>query len=129
MAFEAIEVQGGARSPQELMELFAAGVHAADVDGLVRLYEPDAVFESAPGVVARGHGEIRGALEQMLSLGPRLQVTPVQVLVAGDVALVVNEWTMTGTAPDGAVVERGGKSADVVRRQPDGSWLVLVDRP
>jgi ketosteroid isomerase-like protein len=65
----------------------------------------------------------------MLSLGPRLQVTPVQVLVAGDVALVVNEWTMTGTAPDGAVVERGGKSADVVRRQPDGSWLVLVDRP
>jgi ketosteroid isomerase-like protein len=53
----------------------------------------------------------------------------VEVLRADDVALVVNEWTMTGTAPDGSEVRQGGRSSDVVRRQPSGGWLVLVDKP
>ena len=53
----------------------------------------------------------------------------VQVLQADDVALVVNEWTMTGIAPDGSEIHRGGRSADVVRRQRDGTWLVVVDKP
>jgi ketosteroid isomerase-like protein len=53
----------------------------------------------------------------------------VQVLRADDIALVINEWTMTATAPDGSEVRQGGRSADVVRRQPSGAWLVLVDKP
>jgi ketosteroid isomerase-like protein len=42
---------------------------------------------------------------------------------------VINEWTMTGTAPDGSEVRQGGLSDDVVRRQPNGTWLVLIDHP
>jgi ketosteroid isomerase-like protein len=53
----------------------------------------------------------------------------VQVLQADEVALVVNEWNLTGTGPDGNEVRQGGRSADVVRRQLDGSWLILVDKP
>lgn len=56
-------------------------------------------------------------------------VNPGQVLVAGDVALVQNDWSMTGTAPDGSTVTQGGRSADVVRLQADGNWRVLIDRP
>jgi ketosteroid isomerase-like protein len=48
---------------------------------------------------------------------------------AGDVALVVNRWSLRGTEPDGAPVEMRGSSADVLRRQADGTWLVLVDDP
>ena len=66
---------------------------------------------------------------ELLALRPRLDVTPVQVLRADDIALVVNDWTMTGTGPDGSPVRQGGRSADVVRRQTDGTWLVLVDKP
>ena len=56
-------------------------------------------------------------------------VNPGQVLVAGDVALVQNDWSMTGTASDGSTVTQGGRSADVVRRGVDGTWRVLIDRP
>ena len=52
-----------------------------------------------------------------------------QVLVAGDVALVVNDWVLTGAAPDGSAVRQTGRSADVVRKQPDGRWLVVIDKP
>ena len=36
---------------------------------------------------------------------------------------------MTGIAPDGSLVQDGGYSADVFRRQSDGRWLILIDHP
>jgi ketosteroid isomerase-like protein len=47
---------------------------------------------------------------------------------AGGVALVVNRWSLRGQGPEGPV-EMGGRSADVLRRQGDGSWRVLIDDP
>lgn len=116
-------------TPEALMRSFTDRVHAGDLDGLVALYEPAAVFEPQPGVVVEGRQAIRQALAELLALRPTMVVETVQVLRADDVALVINEWTMTGTAPDGSEVRQGGRSADVVRRQPSGAWLVLVDKP
>jgi uncharacterized protein (TIGR02246 family) len=119
----------GPTTPEALMTRFRDNLHAGDLDALVDLYEPEAVFEPEPGVVVHGHDEIRAALAPFLAVSPTMVVEPRQVLVTGDVALVVNDWSLTGTAPDGQPVSRSGQSADVVRRQPDGSWKVLVDRP
>lgn len=116
-------------TPEALMRSFTDRVHAGDLDGLVALYEPAAVFEPQPGVVVEGRQAIRQALAALLALRPTMVAETVQVLRADDVALVINEWTMTGTAPDGSEVRQGGRSADVVRRQPSGAWLVLVDKP
>jgi uncharacterized protein (TIGR02246 family) len=116
-------------TPEALMRTFSARLNAGDLDGLVALYEPAAVFEPQPGVVVHGQAAIRDALDQLLALGPTITADTVQVLAGGDVALVVNEWAMTGTGPDGTAVRQGGRSADVVRRQPDGRWLVVVDKP
>ena len=117
-------------SPGAHADTFTNLVHARDLDGLVALYEPSAVFEPQPGIVVQGHAAIRrGARPSCSPFGPTITAETVQVLRAGDIALVVNEWTMTGTAPDGAAVRQGGRSADVLRRQPDGRWLVVVDKP
>ena len=116
-------------TPEALMRTFTDRVHAGDLDGLVALYEPAAVFEPQPGVVVEGHEAIRQALAELLALRPTMVAETVEVLRADDVALVINEWTMTGTAPDGSEVRQGGRSADVVRRQPGGGWLVLIDHP
>jgi uncharacterized protein (TIGR02246 family) len=116
-------------TPEALMRTFTACVASADLDALLDLYEPDAVFEPQPGVVVTGYADIRAALGQLLALEPKMEANTVQVLRRGDIALVVNEWTMTGTAPDGTEVGQGGRSADVVRQQPDGSWRVVIDKP
>jgi len=116
-------------TPEALMRCFTERLNAGDLDGLVVLYEPSAVFEPQPGIVVQGHAAIRQALGELLAIGPTISAETVEVLAAGDVALVINEWAMTGTAPDGTEVDQGGRSADVVRRQPDGGWLVVVDKP
>lgn len=116
-------------TPEALMPTFSARLNAGDLDGLVALCEPDAVVEPQPGVVVHGQAAIRDVLAHLLALGPTITADTVQLLAAGDIALVVNEWAMTGTAPDGTELREGGRSADVVRRQPDGRWLVVVDKP
>ena len=52
-----------------------------------------------------------------------------KVFQVDNIALVHANWEMTGTAPEGSPINTGGKSADVMRRQPDETWLVLIDNP
>jgi uncharacterized protein (TIGR02246 family) len=119
-----------ASSPEHLMSLFAERAAAGDVDGLLALYEPDAVFEPQPGISLRGPAEIRAALDGFAAMRPRIEYTgAVGVVVVDDIALVSNTWTMTAQLPDGGSHRDGGVSADVLRRQDDGSWLILIDQP
>ncbi|MEN9646412.1 MAG: hypothetical protein RL238_3081 [Actinomycetota bacterium] len=119
-----------AQNPTMLMKLFAARAASGDPAGLLDLYELDAVFEPAPRVLLRGHDEIAPALVELTATRPAIEYAgEPEVVIVDDIALVSNTWTLTATLPDGTVVRQGGLSADVVRRQPDGSWLVLIDQP
>jgi uncharacterized protein (TIGR02246 family) len=119
----------GPRTPEDLLQRFGRHVGEGDLDRLMALYEPDAVFAPAPGVFHIGKDAIRGALAGMLALSPTLETRVLEVHTAADTALAIVDWTMRGTAPDGSAVNQGGRSADVLRRQPDGTWRVLIDRP
>ena len=110
---------------QELGDRLSAG----DVDGAVALYEENATFAVRPDEVVCGGEAIRAALAQFAALEPRMEGEKVKVLEAGDTALVVNRWTLRGTTPDGQALEMAGTSADVLRRQDDGRWLVAIDDP
>lgn len=118
-----------ARTPAEAIELFADALNHGDLEAAMQLYEPQAVFAPQPGQVVTGHAGIREALAGFLSLKPTITGQLQKVLQAADTALVVNQWTLKGTQPDGSPVQLAGTSADVVRRQPDGTWLVAVDDP
>ena len=116
-------------TPAALMRCFAGCLNDADLDGLMALYVPLAAFEPQPGVVVHGHAAIRDALDDLLRTKPTIVADVAQVLAAGDTALVVNEWVLTGTAPDGTSIRQQGRSTDVVRLHSDGRWLVVIDKP
>lgn len=119
-----------ATSPAHLMRLFADRAAQADIDGVMALYETDAVFQPEFGVQLVGHDQIRAGLSQFLALNPKIRyVGEPDVILVGDTALVANVWEMAGVAPDGTTVSDRGTSADVVRRQSDGRWLVVIDQP
>jgi uncharacterized protein (TIGR02246 family) len=119
----------GATSPQQLITQISEHLNGGDLEALLGLYEPGAAFVPEPGVVVAGRDAIRGALERILALSPTLSGEVQQVVETDDVALVSNRWRLEGTGSDGGRVEMSGVSADVVRRQPDDSWRVLIDDP
>jgi uncharacterized protein (TIGR02246 family) len=115
-------------TPEAVIRRFSALLNERDVDGALALYEAEAMFVAEPGTSVSGTEEIRAALERFAALEPELGGEIELVREAGGVALVVNRWSLRGSGPEGPV-EIAGRSADVLRRQADGSWRVLIDDP
>ncbi|MEV6299125.1 nuclear transport factor 2 family protein [Actinoplanes sp. NPDC051861] len=105
--------------PEDLTRLFVERANAKDADGLALLYEEDAVMAYPPGSQTRGREAIRELWARLLPKMPRFEPEdPLPTLLSDDLAL-------TSTPPrDGS-----GARAQVVRRQPDGSWLRVLDQP
>lgn len=118
-----------ATTPEQVIEQFSHHLNGGDLDALVALYEPGAAFVAEPGVVLKGRDAIRKALQGFLALNPTIAGRIQGVVETDGVALVVNRWRLEGTGSEGSRVEMSGLSADVVRRQPDASWRVLIDDP
>ncbi|WP_236792459.1 nuclear transport factor 2 family protein [Amycolatopsis sp. GM8] len=108
-----------AYEPEDLARLFVERANAADAKGLAELYAPDAVLAFPPGSTTVGREAILAVFERMLEQPPRFEEEePLPTLRYGDLAL-------TSTRPaDGT----GGR-VQVARRQPDGTWLRIMDRP
>lgn len=108
-----------ALKPEDLTHLFVERANAGDAEGVAELYEEQAVMAYPPGSQTVGRDAIRGLWAKVLANSPHFeQEPPLPTLASGDIAL-------TSTAPkDGA-----GARAQVARRQPDGTWLRLLDQP
>ena len=118
-----------ARSPEEIDGIFERELNAANLDGLLALYEPGAAFTAEPGKVVTGTAAIREAIQGFLSLKPRITLTPRVLANAGDIAMVSSKWSLKGSAPDGSPVDLSGESVEILRRQPDGTWKFIIDSP
>ena len=108
----------------EASTLFERYFAEGDLDGLMSLYENDAVFPTA-NATATGGDEIRQRLKAYLDSGARLVFGEPLVFAAGELALVHTPWTMQ--MPNGSNSE--GTTAEVLRRQADGTWKFVIDNP
>ena len=112
----------GAAGPEAIGRLVETYLATGDIDGLLGLYEEDAVFADLDGT-AVGLAEIRQAHCRFVDSGLSLTLHESVVFEAGDIALVQWSWTVVG--PDGFSAD--GSSAEVMRRQGDGSWKFVID--
>jgi len=106
-------------TPEDLTRLFVERANAKDAAGIAALYEENAVMAYPPGQQTVGRDAIREFWEKILPAAGHFEPEPpLPTLISGDIAL-------TSTPPkDGA-----GARAQVVRRQPGGTWLRLLDQP
>jgi uncharacterized protein (TIGR02246 family) len=118
-----------ARTPEELDVLFAKAINAGDIEAAMKLYEPGACLMPEPGELVSGTAAIREALAGFLAMKPRLTLDAKKLAETGGIALTTAKWVLEGTGPDGKPVKVEGQSAEVARRQPDGTWLFAIDNP
>ncbi len=117
--------------PNALNLEWAAAFNAGDLAALMTMYEPDAVLVPGPGAdPVQGAAAIRAALEWFLALGGTLHFTPLHWVVNGNLALSSVAFHMEGGSDaDGNPVPLDGVTAEILRRQPDGTWKYVIDHP
>jgi hypothetical protein len=106
-----------ARDPQDLERVLVARQQAGDIEGMVALFEPGAVIHAYDGRVLRGHDQMRAYYLELAAAGRVFRMGEQQP------ALINGELALTSTrSPNGSV------TAEVARRQADGTWLWVIDQ-
>jgi ketosteroid isomerase-like protein len=106
-----------AHDPQDLERLLVFRERAGDVDGMAALYEPGAVLDCGDGQRILGREAIRAFFAGLVAKGQKFDLGDQRpALVSGDLALTSTRL------PDGSV------TAEVARRQADGTWLWVIDQ-
>jgi ketosteroid isomerase-like protein len=106
-----------ASQPQVLERLLVIRQRAGDVDGMAALYEDGAVLVDTEGRLWRGKDAIRACFTELVASGREFEFgTQSPAVVCGELALTSTRFA------DGDV------TAEVARRQDDGTWLWAVDR-
>lgn len=106
-----------AHEPQDLERLLISRLMEADVDGIVALYEPNAVLHYGGSQLAMGREAIRKVFTDLIATG--------QTFGGGEQqeAIVCDDVALTSTR-----LSDGSVTAEVARRQSDGTWLWVIDK-
>jgi ketosteroid isomerase-like protein len=106
-----------ARDPQDLERLLVTRERMEDVEGMAALYEQDAVLDGGDGQLIRGKGAIGAFFAGLVAKGRKFEYGDQRsAIIAGDLALTSTRL------PNGSV------TAEVARRQADGTWLWVIDQ-
>jgi len=95
----------------------------------MELYDADARFVTRSGETLVGRDKIRDALAGLIKAKTRLESRVVRAVTAGDIALLYTDVEGTTIDPSGKRVEARYKALEVLRRQSDGTWKLIVGDP
>jgi ketosteroid isomerase-like protein len=110
-----------ATEPEDLSRFIVQRANAGDVEGVVALYESTAVVASPPGQVATGVQSIRHVYKQLLASKPIFKGEIQAALRVGDLALTSTHFDVSVVGSDGKSATVPVVTADVARRQTDGT--------
>ena len=117
------------KTAQEWDQAFAEAFSGCDTAALLALYEPEAVWVTEPGQSVQGAAAMAEVAAGYFALKPTIEMTTKGVLESGDIVVAYSGWTLTATNEDGSPLEMAADSTVVLRRQPDGSLLCVIDDP
>jgi ketosteroid isomerase-like protein len=114
------------KTPQMTINRLAAALRSRDIDAAVALYEEGATAVVGPGLLAKGEPSIRRLFEGVFSLDTEMRYEVKHMVEAGDIALFTGMLSIAG-GPEVIPVPRRNAQAIILRKQPDGNWLIAVD--
>jgi ketosteroid isomerase-like protein len=117
------------RDPARIHAYFADRANARDIEALHAAYEPGAIIVERNGELSVGSQAVWAHLENLLSMKPVMRIVGSKTVVSGDLAQLSSHWTGDVTMPDGTSLHMESTGSELARRQPDGTWRVVIDNP
>jgi len=112
-----------ATTPEEICILFKQYMAAGDIDSLLNVYDPEAVFLNQSGEIKKGKESLKHELAPLAAAKAIFDFKIKQVIQTGDIALMHTQWKVSSPEPMAVY------AIEVARRQPDGTWRWLIGDP
>jgi uncharacterized protein (TIGR02246 family) len=112
--------------PARLPFAYADALNVGDVDAVLALFLRDATMRTFSGNVVTDQESLRAETGQSIAAQARLTNKPRSTLIGGDTALIIVDWDLEVTSPDGTRVSPTGTTTAVARRSDDGLWRFAV---
>ena len=96
---------------------------AGDVDSLLTIYDPEAVFLSQSRQLKKSRQGLREELIDFAAAKAILNFNIKQVIQSGDIALMHTLWTVSSPQPMTVY------AIEVASRRPDDTWCWLIGDP
>lgn len=109
--------------PSDLHSAVQAAFNMSDADALASLYEDDAWLFGPEGPV-QGLDAIRAVWAGFIAMGAKVEMVTQYAIEQGELAMLSNRWTMTIAGE-----EISASTAELARRQSDGTWKYVIDNP
>jgi ketosteroid isomerase-like protein len=93
------------------------------------LYESDARVLSPSGETLAGWDTIRKVLGAMIGAKTRLHSRVVRTVTVGDIAQLYTDYEGTTVDSSKKTVTVRNKAIEVLRRQPNGDWKLIIGDP
>jgi len=117
------------RQPEDWPRVFQQYLNAGDLDSVMTLYEPEARFVAASGETLIGHDAIRTVLSSLIDSKTHFQSRVVRAVAVGNIAQLNTDFEGTGVDDSGKIISVHNKAIEVLRRQSDGSWKLIMGDP
>lgn len=115
-------------SAKQISAALAAALSAGDLEAASACFARDACLITPDATTIRGRDHIRAILFQLIAMRPTVQVEQRGMLVAGDVALGTESWTIRLNGLDLTPFAQTSDSTAVLRRI-EGTWKLLISAP
>jgi uncharacterized protein (TIGR02246 family) len=114
------------RAIRDLVATWMAASKAGDIETVLGLMADDVVF-MVPGREPFGREAFAAASQGMKNIDIEGTSDIRELKVLGDWAWLRNHLTLRMTLPDGKTMRRAGYTLTLLRKQPDGKWVVARD--
>ena len=101
----------------------AAAYNTGDLKTVLSMYDVEGIIVAEPDKPVSGREKFEAAVNAILSIKGVMEIKTVYCLESGDVAVGRSEWSIK----DGDQTKVAAKGVELLKRQPDGTWKVLID--
>jgi uncharacterized protein (TIGR02246 family) len=101
----------------------AQAFNTKDLATVLSMYDPTGIFVPEPGKPVSGKEKFEAAINAILAIPGTMEIRTVYCLETDDLAVGRSEWNIT----DGDKIKVSSKGIELMRRQTDGTWKILID--
>jgi ketosteroid isomerase-like protein len=102
----------------------AAAFNTGDAAIVMSMYDVTGIIVPEPNKPVSGKDKFEESIKAILSIKGKMKIKTVYCLQTGDIALGRSEWSIT----DGDEVKISASGIEVMKRQDDGTWKIVIDQ-